>query len=820
VWIGRGQCIEHYGAGEAYLPLLEALGRLCRGSEGSRLIELLTHHAPTWLVQMPALLPTAERETLQRTVAGATKERMLRELAEAVEVLTAERPLVLVLEDLHWSDVSTVDWLAYVARRREQARLLIIGTYRPVEVLTRGHPLKGVKQELQLHGQCQEVPLDFLSEAHVAEYLTQRFVSPSPASAGEASPEQGRRGQGEGLSPVTLHKLAQLIHRRTDGNPLFMINVIDYLVAQGVLVQSEGQWAVPGEVTTTEAGVPASLQQLIEQQLERLSAVDQRMLEVASVARAEFSTAAVAAGVGAEVEEVEERCERLVQRKQFLRASGTAAWPDGTVATCYSFLHALYKEVLYDRIPVSRRQRLHRRIGEREEAAYGERAREIAAELALHFERGREYRKAIQYLQYAGENATQRSAYVEAIAHFTKGLELLKTLPDTPERTRQELELYLALGTAVQATKGYAALEVEHAYTRARELCRQLGETPQLFPVLRGLWGLHFLRGELRAARELGEQLLTFAHQTQDPTLLIEAHYALGATLSFWGDLTAARTHLEQGIALYNFRQHHSSAFLYGHDPGVACLCHAAYVLWYLGYPDQAVKRSQEALTLAQAVSHPNSLAFALNYAAAIYLLRREGSLARERIEALIVLSTEHGFAHWLAIGLTGRGAAFVLQGQPEEGLRQLRQGLAAHRTSGAGVARLAALHLLAQACGQAGQTEEGLRVVAAVAELDKTSARLFEAGLLVIKGRLLLLRSAAHHAEAEACFHKAIEIARKQQAKMWELRATVSLARLWQQRGKKKQAHKMLAKIYGWFTEGFDTKDLQEAKALLAELA
>ncbi len=288
-WLGRGQCIEHYGAGEAYLPLLAALGRLCRGPEGQHLIALLSQHAPTWLVQMPALLSAAELEALQRKTQGATRERMLREMAEAVEALTAERPLLLWLEDLQWSDVSTLDWLALVARRREPARLLVIGTYRPMDVLVREHPLRALKQELQVHGYCTELLLDFLSEAHVAEYLAVRF------------------GVGAVREPP-LQTLAKLIHRRTDGNPLFMVNVVNDLVARGVLVQSDGRWELQGRVEELKGGVPESLQQLIEQQIARLRPETQRLLEVASVAGAEFSAAAVAAGVETEVDVIEEQC--------------------------------------------------------------------------------------------------------------------------------------------------------------------------------------------------------------------------------------------------------------------------------------------------------------------------------------------------------------------------------------------------------------------------------------------------------------------------------------------------------------------------------
>jgi predicted ATPase len=828
IWIACGQCIEHYGAGEPYLPILEALGRLCREPGGQRVRAVLERNAPTWLIQLSALLTGNELEALQRKTAGATQQRMLREFAEALEVLTAEQALVLVLEDLHWGDYSTLELLFFLARRREHARLLVLGTYRPVEVLVREHPLKGVKQELQMHGQCQELALDFLSEAHVAEYLTQRFVPLSPASVGE--------GWGEGLSPAILRGLARLIHRRTDGNPLFMVNVLDYVVAQELLVEGEGRWALKGGLEAVAGGVPENLQQLIERQIERPSPADQRVLEVASVAGVEFSAAAVAAGLATEGEEVEERCTGLTRRELFLRASGTAEWPDGTVAARYGFRHALYQEVLYDRIPAGRRQRLHQRIGEREEVAYGERARKIAAELAMHFERGREYRKAVQYLQKAGENAIRRSANQEATSLLTRGLELLKTLPDTPERTQQELMLQIALGVPLMLTKGPGAAEVERVYARARELCQQVGETPQLFPVLWGLWGFYLTRAEFQTARELGDQLLTLAQNVQNPALLLQAHQALGQTLYPLGKLVPAGAHLEQSLAFCDPQRdcpYAVSIMLFR----VNSLTTAASVLWFLGYPDQALKRSHEALILAQELSYPPSLALALIMAGWQHQFRREGQAAQERAEAVIALSTEQGFAQLLALGTVQRGWALATQEQGEEGIVQMHQGLAAYQSTGAGLFRPFHLALPLEAYQKVGRTEEGLNVLAeALATAHKTGERFYEAELYRLKGELTLQKSQVSSSkfqvqespksevpsldsEAEECFWKAIEIARRQEAKSLELRAVMSLSRLWQRQGKKKQARKMLAEIYGWFTEGFDTVDLQEAKALLDAL-
>ncbi|MGH8006812.1 MAG: ATP-binding protein, partial [Candidatus Binatia bacterium] len=392
---------------------------------------LLRQYAPTWLVQLPWLLSPADREGLQREVVGVTRERMLREMAEMIEALTSVRrvsdppPLILALEDLHWSDTATLELLAYLARRWEAARLLVIATYRPVEVIVREHPLRGVKQELQQHGQSAELRLEGLTEGEVSHYLTQRFglVPSSLPQPPIPNPQL----------PAPLHRLAHVIHQCTEGNPLFMVNVVDDLVIQGVMTQRDGRWELKRAVETVASGMPESLRQMLKEQIARLNVQDQQMLEAASVAGMEFSTAAVAAALEETVDQVEAQCEGLARREHFLRVRGASDWPDGTIATRYEFLHALYQDALYQRLPVGRRQRLHQRVGEREEAAYGDRVGEIAAELAVHFERSQDAQRAVTYLHQAAENAMRRSAHQEAIEHCTKGLELLQTLPDTPE---------------------------------------------------------------------------------------------------------------------------------------------------------------------------------------------------------------------------------------------------------------------------------------------------------------------------------------------------------------------------------------------------
>ncbi len=798
VWVGHGQCLDHYGAGEAYLPILEALGRLGREPEGERLVAVLRQYAPSWLVQMPGLLPPSAWESLQRTAGGATQPRMLRELTEALDVLTTERPLVLVLEDLHWSDVSTLAWLAYVARRPDPARLLLLGTYRPVDAIVRAHPIRTVITELTQHQQGAELPLDYLSAGEVAAYCCQRLRGPSLSA-----------------------ELAHVLHQRTRGHPLFLVTTVDEMQRQGLLPEEAAGGDVSKAVRTIRSAVPESLRQIIEQQLHHVRPEDQVLLEAASITGRTFSAAAVAAAVNQATEDIEARLAVLAHHGQFIQACGLMEWPDGTVAAAYRFLHDLYCETLSDRVPPSRQQRWHLQIGARKETGYGAQAQEIAAELAVHFEQGRDADRALRYLQYAADNALRRSAHADAITHLTKALALLKVLPEPPEHAQRELVLQTTLGPALMATRGYAAPEVEYAYARARELCRQVGETPQLFQALWGLWYFYLVRAEFQTARELGEQLLHLAQRVQAPAPLLLAHRMLGQTLAFLGEFSTAHVHLERGMTLYDLEQHDAFASLYGQDQGVICRSWAALTLWSLGYPDQALRRSREALTLAQELVHPFSLAYAMCFAGMLCQLRRDVQAAHERATAAIVLCTAQGFALYSARGTILQGWAMAEQGQGAAGLAQMRQGLVAYQATAAAVFRPYYLAFLAEAYGKVGQAGEGLTLLGeALAAAHKTGERFYEAELYRLKGELLLVRSAENRGEAEACLQQALLVARHQQAKLSELRAAMSLSQLWQQQGKRTAAHQLLAPVYGWFTEGFDTPDLQEAKALLEALS
>jgi tetratricopeptide (TPR) repeat protein len=698
VWMAWGQCVEHAGLGEPYLPVLEALGQLSRGPRQQDVLAALRRYAPMWLVQLPGLLPEPELERLQRQAQGATSARMLRELAEVLEVLTAETPLVRVLEDLHWSDHSTVDFLAYVAQRRAPARLLVVGTYRPVETLIRAHPLRGIVQELCGRGRAVERRLELLLAEDVAVYVAGRLGGPVAA-------------------PLTA-----FIHARTEGHALFMVNIVAHLVQQGWVVRREAQWTLREGADAKVASLPQGLQQFLMRRIEALPLEARQVLEVASVVGETFAAAAVSAGLQCPAHEVEVQCERLVAQHHFIDDRGVTEWPDATCAGSYQFQHALYPQVLYEQLGTTRRMHLHRRIGLRLEDGYGAQAREIAAQLAVHFERGGETARAVHYWQQAGDNAARRNAPDEAIAALTKGRALLATLPDSPEQLRHELTLLLMLGEFLMAMKGMAAPEAGDVYIQAHTLAQQLGETPQSFRVLLGLYRFHGAQARLSTARELAEQLLHLAQRQYNAVLLLEGHLAVGVIALYRGDLVTARAHLEESLCRCTTQPPSTPTFGGGHAPRVQNLIWLAQVLWGLGYTEQAQQRSQEALALAQQVGHPPSLSFAAVYATVLSQCRRELEATHARAEAVMAVAAAHGFVHRVGHGRLLRGWALAMRGDAVEGVAQIRQGLAVSQGEGLNLFRPYFLSLLAEACGQAGQPAAGLTALTEASTLVATT--------------------------------------------------------------------------------------------------
>jgi predicted ATPase len=473
VRIAYGQCVEQYGASEPYMPVLEALTRLCQQPGGADVRAVLRRLAPSWLAQMTSILTETERDELRGAPRGVTQQRMLGEMTQALEAFATEAPLVLMLEDLHWSDPSTLELISAIGRQPEASHLLILGTYRPADMLAPGHFLRRVKSELEFHHQCNELRLRFLSERDIANYLAARFSDGARASRFGA--------------------IAAAIHARTDGNPLFVVDLVDFLLAQGILEPSGRSFAIE---PARPIDMPQSVVQMIERNLEQLRSDQQRVLEAASVAGAEFSAAAVAAALQSPANEVESCCTNLSRSEEFIHFSGASRWPDGTVAAGFRFHHALYRDVLYARVPAGNRIELHRRIALREESAWGERVAERASELAHHFHAANDTPNAVKYLQLVAERATARGASLEAQGHCARALNLLGELPLSRDRDRCEFRLQLGLGTALAGARSWAHPEPRKAFLRAQKLAEKLGDTPQLATVLFGLAQSAHMRGQ------------------------------------------------------------------------------------------------------------------------------------------------------------------------------------------------------------------------------------------------------------------------------------------------------------------------------------
>jgi predicted ATPase len=607
---------------------------------------------------------------------------------------------------------------------------------------------------------------------------------------------------------------AEVVHHiitKTDGVPLFVEELTKLLLESGLLREEGTRYVLTGPLASVP--IPTTLHDALMARLDRLGSA-KAVAQLGAVLGREFAYALIQALAPLDEATLQARLGQLVAA-ELLYQRGRPPY------ATYRFKHALIQDAAYTSLLKSTRQQVHRQVAQVLEAQFPETVATQPELVAQHYTEAGLTEQAMPYWQRAGQQAIQRSANPEAVQHLTTGLALLATLPETPARAQQELDLQIALGPALVATKGHGAPEVEQIYARARALCQQVGETPQLFPTLRGLCAFYVNRGALLTARELGEQLYRLAQLATAPMPRLESHIALGGILFNLGEYAAARTHLEQGIALVDPMVQEALVLRHDVAPGVRCRAYSANALWCLGSPTQAVRRSQEALALAQMWAHPHSLAMTQYWAALLHSRCREAPAVQAQAEALLTLATAQGFPLWIGYGTFWRGWALAVQGQGPAGLAQMHQGLAAVLATGHTVARPYCLVLLAEAAGHAGQVVEGLRLLAEGLTACEASGRgdmLVEAYRL--QGELLLRQTVPDATQAEACFQHALAIARRQQAKSWELRAAMSLSRLWQQHGKRAAARALLAPIYGWFTEGFDTADLQDAKALLAELA
>jgi class 3 adenylate cyclase/predicted ATPase len=697
------------------------------------------------------------------------RRRLLATLVEWVLGAARMHPVVIEIEDLHWADPSTLELLQLLVEQGARARLLLLYTARPE-----------FRVPWPLRAHHTQITLNRLSSRNVRTMVE------------EVAAHKALHGT------LTDETIAAVVER-TGGVPLFVEEL-----TRAVLESADAK--------LTGSEIPVTLHDSLMARLDRLGAAKE-VAQVGAVIGGEFSYELLHA-VHPIAEEDLQRALRKLADAEMLHVRGIA--PDAT----YQFKHALIRDVAYEALLKTRRSELHRHVANVVSRQFPEIAEAQPEILAHHYTEAGLAAEAVPLWLRAGETMSQRTAHVEAIGHLTKGLGLLATLPDTLERAQQELALQMTLGTSLLATRGFGASETGQVYIRARELCQRLGETAQLFPVLAGLRFFYVAQGNLQTARELGEQFLQLAQSTEDPALILEGHYAVAVPLHLLGEFVAAREHCDLAIALYDSGQHRSQAFLYGLDSGVASRCLAGWLLWELGYPERAVEKSRAAVSLAGEVSHSISLANALASAGLTQMWCGQTQPALESTEALIALAKEKGFSSFLAVGTLLHGWVLTAQGREDEGIAEILEGIAGWRATGARGNGTGHLAVLLSAYLKRGKTDEAMPVLSeALGMVEEIGERNNEARLYQLKGELLRARGADGDLEAERNFRAAIRIARNQHAKSLELRASTSLARLLQARGQRDEARVMLAEIYGWFTEGFDTADLKDAKSLLEQL-
>lgn len=736
----------------------------------------------------------------------ATKQKLLEVMLEMIHSIASQQPLLVIVEDLHWVDPSTLELVDRLIRDDTNYPILRIYTMRP-----------GFQPHWARLPHVTEINLNHLPAGQIEQII-------HGVTGGKRLP----------------YAVLRLVIEKSDGIPLFVEEMTKMVIESGWLRETEEMYELSGPLPTLS--IPDTLKGLLMERLDRLDGAKEVAQLGATIGR-EFSYDLLKAIALKEDEShslfaifwdentILRGLERLVETR-LLCLENESPVPS------YVFRNVLIQDAAYDSLLKSTRQQYHRRIAYVLEAEFPDLVQREPELLAYHFTKAGLAQQAIPYWQTAGEKAFLSSANEEAIAHLKSGLELVHLLPQTLESFQQELNLQTTLGKALIATKGYASLEVEQVYQRSRELCQELGTTPQLFSVLWGLWGYHAARAEHQVALNFASRLMGLARRHNDPILETESRFTLGLALFYMGRLAAAQEHWQRTITLYYKTDRNCQTCLTGQDVGVATYSFMAWNTWLLGQPDLALHYSEEALHLALELSHPYSIGFALCIKAMFHQFRQESEMVLQHAEAAIALAQEQRFEFWLATGIAMRGWALVAQGRVDEGISQLRRGITAHAATGAKISWTYFLGLLAQAHAEAGQVDAGLAILEeGISSVEREGERFWEAELHRLQGELMYIKGGGgliihpqegceliahssqkmpHSQSVESYFNRAIEIAHSQGAKSLELRATTSIARLWDHQGNIKLAQHLLAKVYSEFSEGFDTVDVAQAKFLL----
>ncbi len=786
--VARGQCVENRGLGEPYLPVLDAIGRLGRGPHGALVVEQLRRFAPTWLAQLPSLVPDEERGWVEERASGLTTERMLREMTEALDAIAAEIPLVLVLEDLHWSDPSTLSLVDAIARRPDAAPLFLVCTSRSGP---EGADAQALARSLRLRNFCSEVAVGPLSPAAVDEYLEQRLP-------------------GNDLPP----DLSEDVARRTRGVPLFVETLVDSWLDGGAIEPAGDGWSVVVPLEQLRNDVPETLKELITERVRPLEPALRELLEAASVVGTEFSAALVAVGADRDEEEADTMLAGVAAERALIEARGEERWPDGTVTSAYSFTHDLVQETLYESVPAARRARAHGRVGSRIEQAYGEASTSAATELAWHFTESGDAEHAVRHLLAAADRAFAKTAAQEAQGHVDRALELMSQVADEGLRAQLELSAHLLDGSARILTEGYASAGVERSFLRSVELARGLGDSEELANALVNLSGIYEIGGRYSASEQVISEALALPQEELSSELLVSSNELMACSLVHQGRHAEALEVADRARELAAGELPSVPVAIFGESPGVSTHVWASLALWHLGRPEGALTRAEQAVAASVVAPRAFSRGMASVNAAIVNQFVGKPIDTRRWAEAAIEASGRSGYPYWRAVASILRGWARAIEGERAEGLAELVPALAAARQTGARIDDAYFLALLADLHLRGGDVEEGLRAVdEALDEMKGERSFFCEPELHRLRGELLLARGDAD--DGTASLERAMAIAREQGATAYELRAATSLASARRDVASGEQVARLLAS----FSEGEELPDLVAARAILDEL-
>jgi len=792
--VARGLCIEHFGQGEAYLPVLDAFSRLAKGPAGEAVVRTLRQHAPSWLLQLPWLIPPDELQSVREATYGTNHERMLREMVEACEALAdGFGQLVVVLEDLHWADHSTVDLVSALARRSARSPILLIGTFRPADLRLSTHPLDAIARELLLVGLASEVPVSPLDAEAIAGHLRQRF-------------------DGRAIPPG----MAESLERRSDGNPLFVTHLVDAWVASGALRMARD--TLDWDAATTDGIGSDSLRELLLLQVERLAPAERDVLAAGAVAGLEFSAADPAAALELAEDEVERLCDSLARRGLVIRTAGLEDWPDGSVSAVYQFIHHLCQDALYEHHSPASLVRLHRRIGDALEMRSGSSASGFATRLAYHFEDGRDAERAVRYRRMAADLAMSRGGYREAAIHFQESLHMLERQPDSQRDRHLEMQLLAALASTLVATEGFATAEAEAAYRRALELATMLDDRDHAVGAIVGLAVLLEFQGRHAEAEELLAPLPVLTEVT-DAEAAIPVHQLHSCAAFHRGSFALSVEQADLGLRFAMRPEPDLRWAAIGEDPHNGCREWSAHALWFVGRADSAVSRITDAVANAGRPGNRFALASAHSHAARLFQLRNEPDRCRQHAEAATALSHENGFVYGEASGTILLGWALATGGGDAAGVELIRRGIELHSATGATMDRSYYLALLTEAAAAIGRLDIAEQALADAFASLPDGGFFYTAELHRLKGDLALRSNPPRLEEAEAAFQEGLAVARAQSALALELRGATSLARLWAT-DRPADALALLDSAITSLREGRDTVDFAVAAAQVAELS